>query len=213
MAFTLIRTDGDREWGGFSAAALPCPRNEAWALSVDARTPVRALVATGPRRVECGPEWTVAPAGQPNRWNHRREPGALAQVTAETFEEMVRDLVWYPVQTAPNPIRRTDAALGRAFEAAVLAELEGERDEPLVVRFNSWSGEDDGPRHVCKVECAPCAGLDAAPGWRWWSPLVRDPDELAGHLRRALLARPRPGMPAARAPEFWGWGVAGQAGA
>ena len=78
MAFTLVRKDRDGEWGELLAAAaahLPCPRNESWAVSVDARSPIRALVATGPRRIECGPEWAVASAGQPNRWHHRRERG------------------------------------------------------------------------------------------------------------------------------------------
>jgi hypothetical protein len=216
MAFTVVQPDSGSEWRDLLAAAahFPCPRNEEWELGVDGSTAARTLVATGPRRIECGSEWTTTPAGRAHRWCHRREPTSLAHVSAEALEEMVRDLVWHPVQTAPNPIRRVDAALGRAFEAAVLIELESYREEPLVVRFSSWSGEDDGPRHLCKVECVPRGGMDARPAWRWWSPLVSHPDELAGHLRRALRARARPAALAAAATrDFWGWGAVGQAGA
>jgi hypothetical protein len=220
MAFTVNRTEGDREWGDLLADAaphVPCPRDEHWSVAVDTRAPVPAFVATGPRCLSADARWAPRPAGPPasppERWSHRRAIGARAQATVESVEEMLRDLVWYPVQVASNPLRRADLALARAFESAVLAELESERDEPLAVRFGSWSGEDDGLLYVCKVECAPRAGLDVPPAWRWWSPLVGDAAELAAHLRRALRARARPAATGAPAREFWGWGAVGQVGA
>jgi hypothetical protein len=97
----------------------------------------------------------------------------------------------------------------------VLEALRDEPEEPLVIRFGLWNGEDDGPRYVCKIESVPPAVFDAPPAWRWWSPLVRTAAELASPLRDAIGSRQRH-TPARRATDerqFWGWGAVGQAGA
>ena len=121
------------------------------------------------------------------------------------------------VEIAPNPIESRDAGLARAFEQAVLQALGQHPTEPLVVRFGVWDGEEEGPRFVCKIEASPRAAVAATPAWRWWSPLVRTPGELADHVRQATQVRsPRVAARMPAAPprsEFWGWGTVGQAGA
>jgi hypothetical protein len=117
-----------------------------------------------------------------------------------------------------NPIARLDPALGAAFEEAALDALRHEVTEPVIVTFGIWRGDDDGPRYVCRVEAEPTPAFQVAPAWRWWSPLVTTPDELATCLREALTARRSAGpRPAPESPQadrlFWGWGAAGQVGA
>ena len=112
-----------------------------------------------------------------------------------------------------NPIGRMDAGLARQFESAVVTALGEERAEELVIRFGVWHGEEDGPRFHCKIEAAPQARLGAPPAWRWWSPLVQTPAELASHVREAMRGRRRTADEPAVAIEFWGWAAVGQAGA
>jgi hypothetical protein len=122
------------------------------------------------------------------------------------------------VEIAPNPILDRDEDLARAFEEAVVGALSEGREDGLLVRFGVWEGEQDGPRFLCKVEARGRTALGAPPAWRWWSPLVRTPLELAGYVRDALrdhaehVSRSRPTRPQP-APEFWGWAPAGQGGA
>ena len=112
---------------------------------------------------------------------------------------------------SPNPIQERDARLARHFEQVVAEALRGREDlvgsAPVRVRFHVWDG-DDVARYVCKVECsdAPGAHLEEPP-WRWWSPLVQTPQELAQELREALRRRARPEEARPEEPaERWGWG-------
>jgi hypothetical protein len=120
------------------------------------------------------------------------------------------------VEIAANPIQERDRGLARVFEDAVLRALAVEGDERLIVRFGVWDGEDDGPRFLCKLEARGGATLGAPPAWRWWSPLVRTPQELAGLVREAVRRRVEPSDSAREHPqpaEFWGWASATQSGA
>jgi hypothetical protein len=115
------------------------------------------------------------------------------------------------VRVDANPIARVDAALARAFEATVAGVLP--RGERLIVRFGLWEGEEDGVRYVCKLEELPPRRLGDRPAWRWWSPLVRTPAELAGVLRDAMQARAATpaGSRAALRRDNWGWAQPGPA--
>jgi hypothetical protein len=128
----------------------------------------------------------------------------LTEIRAEDDER--------PVRIASNEIDRHDPALAREFETAVLDALPG--GEALVVRFGLWEGEEDGPRYYCKLEAVPRPRLHDRPAWRWWSPLVRTPAELARHLADPASTRKRK---ADAAPEgrldAWGWGRTRHAGA
>ena len=115
-----------------------------------------------------------------------------------------------PVQIASNPIDRLDPALAREFETAVLEAVPS--GEPLVVRFGLWEGEDDGPRYFCKLEAVPRRRLQGRPTWRWWSPLVRTPAELARHLADPLRARTGAEPQTDARTEGWGWGRVRQMG-
>jgi hypothetical protein len=117
-----------------------------------------------------------------------------------------------PVRIASNAIDRHDPALAREFETAVLEALPD--GEALVVRFGLWDGEDDGPRYYCKLEAVPRPRLHDRPAWRWWSPLVRTPAELAGHLADPLSGRKGNVLApdAEGQADAWGWGRARHAG-
>jgi hypothetical protein len=109
---------------------------------------------------------------------------------------------------APNPIEQHDRALAHAFESAVADVLPA--DEAVLVRFGVWDGEEDGARFYCKVEAVPEPQLDARPAWRWWSPLVRTPADLATSLadvirRRRTTMQARPD--AVVRAHHWGWGA------
>jgi hypothetical protein len=121
------------------------------------------------------------------------------------------------VEIAANPIQEHDRGLARVFEDAVLRALPDEGEERLVVRFGVWNGEEDGLRFLCKLEARAGATLGAAPAWRWWSPLVRTPQELAGFVREAVRRHLEPSDGArgehSQPTEFWGWATAGQGGA
>lgn len=113
----------------------------------------------------------------------------------------------------PNPIERVDPGLARRFEAAIADALGDAHPHAVSVRFGVWDGEDDGPCFVCKIESAPRAAPGAPPAWRWWSPLVRTPEELAGHVRAGLRALDRPAEAARPRDEYWGWAATGSDGA
>ena len=118
------------------------------------------------------------------------------------------------VEVASNPIERRDRSLAREFEAVVLAELEPLASQRLTVHFGVWEGEEDGPRYVCRIEAAAMVELLGAPAWRWWSPLVRTPTELAALVQATVLARRPAAHPAVAARgDYWGWDAVSQAGA
>jgi hypothetical protein len=216
MGFKVVRTTGDGEWGerlDACARHLFGPSREEWALGIEAGGAGLRLVASGPRGAHNAPDWVSAREARGSRWTHRRDVGSLADRTPEALADALNALVWSPVRVVSDAIRRSDPALARAFERAVLGEMQDERLEPLVIRFGVWIGEEDGPRYLCKVERAPESSRDGGLAWRWWSPLVREPQELAQLLRAALRARRREAAAPAHAREFWGWGSAGQAGA
>lgn len=220
MPLMVIRRTGlDDElaaWLDRAARELVCRSGEEWTFAVEAQPRGLFLVATGPRRSRCG-AW----AGEPSRdavgtrWRYRRVLGPAAEWTTGDLDDMVRDLVWHPLEVAPNPIQSVDPALARALERTVLEAMRNEPEEPLVVRFGLWNGEEDGPRYFCKIERVPSAAPDAPPAWRWWSPLVRTPTELAGPLQDAVGSRRRQPLdrPATHERQCWGWGAVGQAGA
>jgi hypothetical protein len=92
---------------------------------------------------------------------------------------------------APAPFDPHDARLLTQFEQVVLDALRSKERAvtggAVHVRFQLWEG-DEGPRYVCKVECASASSVHLEePPWRWWSGLVETPLELGQQLRDALL--------------------------
>lgn len=216
MPLTVVRHGGPQELiDSLETAArdLTCRANEEWTLTLEERPRGLSLVAAGPARSpSAGWQAERATEGdEPRRYRRALEPAS--EWGASALFAVLRDLVWHPLEFAPNPLQRLDGDVARAFERVVLDLLRERPAEPLAVRFGAWDGEEDGPRYVCKVEGVPTIQADQPPAWRWWSPLVRSAAELSGHLQEALRSRDR--APAAGADErqFWGWGGARQAGA
>lgn len=191
---------------------------EDWTVRLESRGGAWALAVEGPRLLRTAPGWRTSFGAQSVSYRRRLESDA--ERTPGFLGTVVRRLVWEPIEFRENLIEHLDADLGRAFEQAVLQSLRPEPPQPLLVRFGVWRGEEDGLRYVCRVEGAVAVSLSPEPSWRWWSPLVRTPDELATFLREALRARGQRreakeekavAPPRTRRQEFWGWGAAGQA--
>lgn len=220
MGFELKRPDASREVGDRlderAARRLVSRAAEEWTLSVEAGSSGPTLVACGPCRTTMPSEWVreVPDGTARDRWRYRRALASCPERSREAIEQIVRDLVWQPFEILPHALRRTDPALAGAFEATVLEALRFEPAEPLVIRFGVWDGDDAGTRYVCKVESVPVVRFDPPPAWRWWSPLVATPAELAAALAEALRSRRPPAtVTASLRRQYWGWGAAGQAGA
>jgi hypothetical protein len=105
--------------------------------------------------------------------------------TLDYFKRSVRKLLWECVQFKDNPIRNHNPKLGEAFEETVWSLLRNEDMKPVQVRFGVWREGPDGMKFVCKIEYAS----DRRVPWSWWSSLVRNPQDLATELTRALANR------------------------
>ena len=105
--------------------------------------------------------------------------------TLDYFKRSIRKLLWECVQFKDNPIRNHNPKLGEAFEETVWGLLRNEDMKPVQVRFGVWREGPDGMKFVCKVEYAS----DRRMPWSWWSSLVRNPQDLATELTRALAGR------------------------
>jgi hypothetical protein len=219
MGFAVERSDASKELGDRlerGARHLVSRVGEEWTLAIEAGSSALTLVACGPCRTKPPAEWVrgAPPGTDRDLWRYRRTLASAPERSPEAIEQIVRDLVWQPFEILPHGLRRTDPTLAGAFEATVLEALRFEPAEPLVIRFALWNGDEAGTRYVCKVESVPGVGFDPPPAWRWWSPLVATPAELAADLAEALRSRRPPLTVATRhRQQFWGWGAAGQAGA
>jgi hypothetical protein len=105
--------------------------------------------------------------------------------TLDYFKRSIRKLLWECVQFKDNPIRAHNPRLGEAFEEVVWGLLRNEDMKPVQVRFGVWREGPDGMKFVCKVEYSS----DRRVPWSWWSSLVRNPQDLANELTRALANR------------------------
>lgn len=165
---------------------LGVPEGEDWTASISAPS--------------AGAAWEVVFDGAPRSkaehfdWEIVEHDGAARfrrlflgrnEQTLDYFKRSVRKLLWECVQFKDNPIRNHSQKLGEAFEEAVWGLLRHEDMKPVQVRFGVWREGPDGMKFVCKVEYSS----DRRVPWSWWSSLVRNPQDLANELARALAGR------------------------
>ena len=156
------------------------------------------IVADGNRSWEFildGPRRSMAPLAD---WEIvRREESARYRRILQGQDEqrpryvknIARRVLWQRIEFRENPIRNVSGDLGAAFEEAVWDVLRHE-PEPFQVRFGVWRDGPEALQFVCKVETTQTCG-PARATWRWWSPLVRRPEDLAARLREAMEGRRR----------------------
>ena len=165
---------------------LGVPEGEEWTASITAPSATAAweVVFDGaPRTKPDHVDWEIVSHGGASRF--RRMFLGKDEQTLDYFKRSVRKLLWECVQFKDNPIRTQNARLGEAFEEAVWSLLRHEDMKPVQVRFGVWREGPDGMKFVCKVEYSS----DRRVPWSWWSSLVRNPQDLANELTRALANR------------------------
>ncbi|HEY7413146.1 MAG TPA: hypothetical protein VII13_20565 [Vicinamibacteria bacterium] len=116
---------------------------------------------------------STTPSRRDDRWGWGGEAEALTTIT-------VRD----------NPVAARDPELGRALEEVLEEALAGAGLGAVTVRFRVCSEPSEVLVFLCKVEGTPVA--DPGPGgeqFRWWSPLMRTPADLAAALMESLDLR------------------------
>jgi hypothetical protein len=158
-----------------------------WRLSLTPSAEDRAwdLVVEGPRRRRAldGSWQVLAPGAGALRYErslHGREQ------SAGFVRAAVRRLIWEDLDFRDDA--HHDAATAAQFEDALWDVLRGYQVPPLTVRLSCWRGDPACLQYVCKVEVDPrfCYG---EPQWRWWSALVKTPEQLAEALGAALGVR------------------------
>ena len=165
---------------------LGVPEGEDWTASITALSATAAweVVFDGaPRTKAEHVDWEILSHGGASRF--RRMFLGKDEQTLDYFKRSVRKLLWECVQFKDNPIRAHNARLGEAFEEVVWTLLRHEDMKPVQVRFGVWREGPDGMKFVCKVEYSS----DRRVPWSWWSSLVRNPQDLANELTRALANR------------------------
>jgi hypothetical protein len=165
---------------------LGVPEGEDWTASITAQSATAAweVVFDGaPRTKSEHVDWEILSHGGASRF--RRMFLGKDEQTLDYFKRSVRKLLWECVQFKDNPIRAHNARLGEAFEEVVWTLLRHEDMKPVQVRFGVWREGPDGMKFVCKVEYSS----DRRVPWSWWSSLVRNPQDLANELTRALANR------------------------
>jgi hypothetical protein len=165
---------------------LEVPEGEDWAASIDASTGSGAweVVFDGALRTKSDHvDWEIVSHEGVARY--RRLFLGKDEQTLDYFKRSVRKLLWESVQFKDNPIRSHNPRLGEAFEETVWSLLRHEDMKPVQVRFGVWREGPDGMKFVCKIEYAS----DRRVPWSWWSSLVRNPQDLAAELTRALANR------------------------
>lgn len=165
---------------------LGAPEGEDWTASITAQSATAAweVVFDGaPRTKSDHVDWEILSHGGASRF--RRMFLGKDEQTLDYFKRSVRKLLWECVQFKDNPIRTHNSRLGEAFEEVVWSLLRHEDMKPVQVRFGVWREGPDGMKFVCKVEYSS----DRRVPWSWWSSLVRNPQDLANELTRALASR------------------------
>ena len=161
---------------------VPTPSDERWSIKVEPGPDTWELVAVGPERgKEAQLGWQSERISEGLRY--RKLLRSAGDRRPDAIRRAARSLVWHRIVFRPNPIASLGRRLAEAFEDVVWDALRRRRLHALQVRFNVW--EDGGERRfVCKVEALPNGSAEA--GRRWWSPLVRTPEELASALAEAF---------------------------
>jgi hypothetical protein len=170
--------------------AVGVPPGEEWSATMTAlsRTSAWELILQGPTRTKSAYfDWEIVESDGAARY--RKLFQGKDEQNVQYVKNGVRKLVWSRIQFGENPIRLHDEALGQAFEDAVWDHLRHEEMRPLQVRFGVWREGVESLRFVCKVELHATPPFDGQLPWSWWSSLVRNPQELAGELEKALQAR------------------------
>jgi hypothetical protein len=165
---------------------LGVPEGEVWTASITASSAAAAweVVLDGAGRTKSDHvDWEIVQHEGLARF--RRLFLGKDEQTLDYFKRSIRKLLWECVQFKDNPIRNHSPKLGEAFEEAVWNLLRHEDMKPVQVRFGVWREGPDGMKFVCKVEYAS----DRRVPWSWWSSLVRNPQDLASELTRALASR------------------------
>jgi hypothetical protein len=155
------------------SASVTCSRGGAWEVVLDG----------APRAKSDHVDWEIVERNGGVRFRKmflgRDEQGP------DHFRRVIRKLLWESVQFKENPIQKVSPRLGEAFEETVWNILRHEDMNPIQVRFGVWREGADGMKFVCKVEYASNRRVP----WSWWSGLVRNPQDLANELTRALATR------------------------
>ena len=154
-------------------ASITCSRNGAWEVVLDG----------APRAKSDHVDWEIVQ--HDGRFRFRKMFLGRDEQSPDHFRRVIRKLLWESVQFKENPIQKVSASLGEAFEETVWNLLRHEDMNPIQVRFGVWREGPDGMKFVCKVEYASNRRVP----WSWWSGLVRNPQDLANELTRALAAR------------------------
>ncbi len=167
---------------------LGVPEGEDWAVSIfgtGTGAGWEVVLDGAPRTKADHFEWEIVQHGGEARY--RRLFQGRDERTVEHVKRCARKLLWECVHFKENPVRTVNPRLGDSFEEAVWSLLHNEDMKPVQVRFGIWREGPDGMKFVCKVEYAS----DRRVPWTWWSSLVRNPQDLASELQRALAGRRR----------------------
>ena len=165
---------------------MGAPEGEDWTASITRSTASAAWEVAfdgAPRTKADHVDWEILEHEGVARF--RRLLLGKDEQTLDYFKRSIRKLLWECVQFKDNPIRTHNPKLGEAFEEVVWGLLRNEDMRPIQVRFGVWREGPDGMKFVCKVEYAS----DRRVPWSWWSSLVRNPQDLANELTRALASR------------------------
>ena len=173
QALCDLGADAGEDW----TARIIADGNCAWEFILD-----------GPRR-SMAPlaDWEIV--RREGHARYRRILQGSDERNAEYVKNAARRVLWQRIEFRENPIRSINAEQGSAFEEAVWDVLRHE-PEPFQVRFGVWRDGPEALQFVCKVETTQARG-PARATWRWWSPLVRRPEDLNSRLREAIDARRR----------------------
>jgi hypothetical protein len=167
---------------------FPTPSDEQWSIRIEQGVDSPELIAIGPKRGrEAQVGWQAEPLSGGVLYR-RLLPGADDR-RPQAIRRALRSLIWHRIVFRANPIDSLDLALADAFEETVRETLR-RRHGVVQVRFNVWQDGDER-RFVCKVEALPNGSAEA--DRRWWSPLVRTPQELGAALAAAYPPEPGEG--------------------